>query len=145
MTKRRQAQVVQHFEKHIQPDLGLTLELVNHAKADVERFLTAKLHDLKERFCSQQDELDETDRMFFQLAEDYLMSHAQGHFLWAWLMIQRFDRVNRVADVLRILSDTPKKLVDVYKSYFDDLGHYLDRENKRVAMYVVDDLGRAMC
>jgi len=141
VTKRRQAQVVQYFEKHIQPNLGLTLELVNHAKADVERFLTAKLDDLKQRFRSQQDELDETP---FQQAEDYLMSHAQGHFLWARLMTQRFDEINRVEDVLRILSDTPKELVDVYKNYFDRLER-LDREDKRIAMYVLDDLGKATC
>ncbi len=108
------------------------------------RFLTAKLHDLKQRFCSQQDDLDETDTEHFRRAEDYLMSHAQGNFLWARLMTQRFDGVNRVEDVLRILSDTPKELVDLYKNYFDRFGRR-DREDKRIAMYVVDDLGRATC
>ncbi|KAF8333809.1 hypothetical protein F5887DRAFT_1257428 [Amanita rubescens] len=136
VTKRRQAQVVEYFEKHIQPDLGLTLELVNHTNADVVRFLTAKLHDLKQRFCPQQDDLDETDRKHFQRAENYLMSHAQGNFLWARLMTQRFDEVNRVEDVLHILSDAPKELVDLYKSYFDRFGRW-DREDKRIAINVM--------
>jgi len=112
------------------------------------RFLRAKLHALKQRFYAQQGDLNETDREHFRLAEVYLISRAQGNFLWARLMTQDFDGENRVEDVkelLRyILGDTPKELVDLYKSYFHRLGR-LDPENKRVATYVVDDFHRAMC
>lgn len=112
------------------------------------RFLKAKLHDLKQRFFSQQDDLGETDRELFRLAEVYLISRAQGNFLWARLMTQDFEGDNRVEDVREllehILGDTPKELVNLYKSCFNRFGR-LDRDNKRIAMYVVDDLERATC
>jgi hypothetical protein len=101
------------------------------------RFLRAKLHTLKQRFCLQQGDLDETDRELFRLAEVYLISRAQGNFLWARLMTEDFDGDNRVEDVKEllkhILGDTPKELVDLYKSYFHRFGR-LDPENKRVAV-----------
>ena len=113
------------------------------------RFLRAKLHALKQRFCSQQDDLGETDRELFRLAEGYLVLHAKGHFLWARLMTQDFDGEHKVEDVKGllkyILGGTPNELVDLYKSYFDRLGRRLDRDNQRVAMYVVDDLDGATC
>jgi len=112
------------------------------------RFLRVKLHALKQRFCSQQDDFGETDRELFRLAEVYLISRAQGNFLWARLMTQDFDGENRVEDVKgllkHILGDTPRELADLYKSCFDRFGR-LDRENKRVAMYVLDAIDRAMC
>ena len=112
------------------------------------RFLRAKLQALKQRFCSQQGDLGETDRELFRLAEGYLILRAKGNFLWARLMTQDFDGENRVEDVKEllehILGDTPKELADLYKSYFDRFER-LDRDNKRVAMYVVDGLDRATC
>ena len=112
------------------------------------RFLKSKLHALRQRFCSQQDDLGETDRELFRLAEVYLISRAQGNFLWARLMTRDFDGDNRVEDVREllehILGDTPKELVDLYQGYFNRFGR-LDRDNKRIAMYVVDDLDRATC
>lgn len=146
VTKRRQARVVECFEKHIQADLSFTLELANHTEADVVRFLKQKLDALKERFCSQQDDLGETDRELFRLAEVYLISRAQGNFLWARLMTRDFDGENRVEDVREllehILGDTPKELADLYKTCLNRFGR-LDRDNKRIAMYVADDLDRA--
>jgi hypothetical protein len=63
-------------------------------------------------------------------------------------MTQDFDGENRVEDVKEllehILGDTPEEFVDLYKSYFDRFGR-LDRDNKRVAMYVVDVLDKATC
>ena len=131
---------------HIQPDLSLALELTDHTEADVVRFLEAKLHALKHRFCSQQGELGETDRELFRLAGVCLTSRAQGNFLWARLMTQNFDGENRVEDVrelLKHIQNTPQELVDLYKSCFDRFDR-LDRDNKRIAVYVVDDLDRAM-
>ena len=111
------------------------------------RFLRAKLHALKQRFCSQQDDLGETDSELFRLAEVYLISRAQGN-LWARLMTWDFDGENRVEDVREllqhILGDTPKERVDLYKSCFDRFG-CLDRDNERVGVYVVDDLDRVTC
>ena len=148
MTKRRQARTVESFEKHIKPELSLTLELADHTEADVVRFLKSKLHTLKQRFCSQQDDLGEMDRELFRVAEVCLISRAQGNFLWARLMTQDFDGENRVEDVKELLEhirgDTPKELVNLYKSCFDRFGN-LDRDNKRVAMYVVDNFERATC
>ena len=111
-------------------------------------FLRAKLHALKQRFCSQQGDLGERDSELFRLAEVYLISRAQENFLWARLMTRDFDGESRVEDVREllkhILGDTPKVLVDLYKSCFDRFGR-LDRDNERVAMYVVDDLDSATC
>ena len=63
-------------------------------------------------------------------------------------MTQDFEGDNRVEDVREllehILGDTPKELVNLYKSCFNRFGR-LDRDNKRIAMYVVDDLERATC
>ena len=114
------------------------------------RFLRARLHALKQRFCSQQGDLGETDRELFRLAEVYLISRAQGNFLWARLMTQDFDGENRVEDVKELLKhllgDTPKGLVNLYQGCFDRFGRlHRDNDNKRVAVYVVDDLDRATC
>ena len=90
--------------------------------------------------------MGETDRELFRLAEVYLISRAQGNFLWARLMTQDFDGENRVEDVKEllnhILGDTPKELADLYKSCFDRFGR-LDRDNERLAMYMGNDLDRA--
>ncbi|KAJ7278277.1 hypothetical protein C8J57DRAFT_1713171 [Mycena rebaudengoi] len=141
VTKRRQARVVECFEKHIHPELSLNLELAGHTEADVVRFLQAKLRALEQRFYPQQDGLNETDKQLFRLAESYLILRAQGNFLWARLMTQDFEGENRVDDVKEllnriILGDPPKELVDLYKSYFDRFGR-LDRDNKRIAIKVM--------
>lgn len=107
------------------------------------RFLRAKLQTLKQQFCSQENcGLSETESALFQAAELYLISRAQGNFLWARLMTQDFDGENRVDDVKelleRILGDTPKELVDLYKSYFDRFAPL----DKKIAVYVINDLDR---
>ncbi len=61
----------------------------------------------------------------------------------------RFRRgKNRVEDVKelleRILGDTPKELADLYQGYFDRFVR-LDRDDKRIAMYVINDIDRPTC
>ncbi|KAF7338401.1 Nacht and ankyrin domain protein [Mycena venus] len=141
VSKRRQARVVECFEKHIQPEPGLTLELTDHTQADVVCFLRAKLLALKQRFFPQKDDLDETNKTLFRLAEVYLIVRAQGNFLWARLMTQDFDGENRVEDVKEllnrmILGDQPRELVDLYKGYFERFRR-LDRDNQRIAIKVM--------
>ena len=146
VTKRRQARLVECVEKHIQPELKLTLELSDHTEADVVRFLRAKLQVVKERLCSQQScDLNEEDNALFHLTELYLIARAQGNFLWARLMTQDLDGEDRIEDVKgllgHILGDMPKELADLYKSRIDRFGR-LERNDQRVAVYVLGHRNR---
>ena len=89
--------------------------------------------------------MSETESALFEAADSYLISRAQGNFLWARLMTRDFDGENRVEDVKelleRILGDTPEELAHLYRSYFDRFNR-LDRDDKRIAMYVIKDLDR---
>lgn len=149
MTKRRQeVRAVDCFETHIQPELRFTLELADHTKADVVRFLRAKLQALKQRLCSQSCDLSEQDSTHFYAAELILIARAEGNFLWARVMTQDFDGENRVEDVKgllkHILGDTPQALTNLYKDRFNRFNR-LERNDGRTAMYVVDDPIRATC
>ncbi|KAJ7766248.1 hypothetical protein B0H16DRAFT_1523470 [Mycena metata] len=141
VSKRRQARVVECFEKHIQPDLSLNLELAGHTEADVVRFLQAKMRGLEQRFCSQQNGLNERDKHLFRVAEGYLILRAQGNFLWARLMTRDFDGDDRLEDLKELLAhtflgDPPKELVELYTRYFDRFRR-LDRDNQRIAIKVM--------
>ncbi|KAH7104372.1 hypothetical protein BKA62DRAFT_504918 [Auriculariales sp. MPI-PUGE-AT-0066] len=122
-TRRRQMRAVDCYHTCVRPRPHFALEISNHTAADVVRFIQSKFETIRDRFgAAAADGLSEQDQELVAVAENYLVSRAQGNFLWAKLMVQDFDGEDRIEDVFellrRVVGNQPKELSGIYKSKF---------------------------
>ena len=122
---KRQHRSVYCYEK-IMDYRHVVLEIEDHTEADVARYLQGKFSTLKARFEADSDEgLSDEDQESIRIAENDLISQANGNFLWAQLMTKDFEGECRVSWVLEMLKSVrgnpPKELDDHYQTIFTQI------------------------
>jgi hypothetical protein len=135
-SKRRQTRPVECYDVAIRARSHTTLEMSDHTEADVVCYLRSKFTVLEARLEAEADEgLSESERDRMRIAENCLISRAQGNFLWARLMTQDFEGEDMVSDVpelvRRVHANPPASIEDLYKSIFGRI----KKEDRKIARY----------
>ncbi|CAI4215628.1 unnamed protein product [Parascedosporium putredinis] len=103
------------------PRIDLDRDAAENVKADVKRYINAKMEELKRQKVLESDQVEQV--------KEYLETHAAGTFLWVGYVAFEL-RYKPWLEVEPILRSIPKDLDGVYKRIIDQVENHLRADVK---------------